>query len=187
MERRKRLHADDAGKRQTDTGKTETSEEDTPEKTNREKDIVDLADIPRQKQETPRKEEQGNGDGDEYLPTPREGPENSTQNDNRQDQEQENEEDERKSVASEQTGRTPTTEQSEVGKSGEIESEAGEKRGEGAENSGESEEEGEQRKKKKADQHTHTAAVAARKNKENQRLNIPERGKSDQPSHSART
>ena len=48
-------NAKEAGKRQTDTGKTATVEEtDTAEKADLEKDIIDLPDVPSEKQDTPR-------------------------------------------------------------------------------------------------------------------------------------
>ena len=106
-----------------------------------------------------------------------EDPENSTQNGNQKDLEQENEEGERKSVASEQTGNTPTTEQSEVGESREIESATGEKRGGRQRTQERVKRRGISERRKSRPEYSHSRSSSQEQNKQ-QRLNIPEGGKS---------
>ena len=75
-------------------------------------------------------------------------PGNITQNGNQEDQEQDNGEGGRKSAASEHTGQTPISEQSEVGRCLEAESETEEQKEEEEGKSGESEEEDQREQKK---------------------------------------
>ena len=49
-------------------------ETETQEKTTYGNTIMDLSDVPGEKQDTPRKETKGNGEEDDCIPTPKEGP-----------------------------------------------------------------------------------------------------------------
>ena len=96
------LHGEDARKGQADVGKEGIEETDTQEKTTKANTIIDLSDVPGEKQDTPRKESQENDEEGDYIPTPQEDREQSELHSGRE----RGGGDEMRSITSEQTERT---------------------------------------------------------------------------------